>query len=61
MRQAGLCSLTHTPSPMGFLAEVLERPPNEEAFLLLPLGYAAPDCEVPDLKRKDLDDFVVWR
>ena len=61
VRQAGLCSLTHTPSPMGFLAEVLERPPNEEAFLLLPLGYAAPDCEVPDLKRKDLDDFVVWR
>ncbi len=61
VREAGLCSLTHTPSPMKFLAEVLERPENEEAFLLLPVGYAAPDCEVPDLQRKGLDEFVVWR
>ena len=61
VRQAGLCSLTHTPSPMKWMAEILERPPNEEAFLLLPVGYAAPDCEVPNLGRKPLDEFVVWR
>ena len=61
VRQAGLCSLTHTPSPMGWLREILGRPENEEAFLLLPVGYAAPDCTVPDLARKDLDDFVIWK
>ncbi len=61
VRQAGLVSLTHTPSPMKFLAEVLGRPANEEAFLLLPVGHAAPGCEVPDLARKALDDFVVWQ
>lgn len=61
VRQAGLVSLTHTPSPMKFLAEVLNRPANEEAFLLLPVGHAAPGCEVPDLARKPLDRFVVWR
>lgn len=61
VRQAGLCSLTHTPSPMGFLREILGRPENEEAFLLLPVGYAAADCKVPDLERKPLDEFVVWK
>ncbi len=60
IREAGLVSLTHTPSPMKFLAEVLGRPTNEEAFLLLPVGYAAPDCEVPDLERKPLDSFTQW-
>lgn len=61
VREAGLCSLTHTPSPMRFLAEVLERPDNEEAFLLLPVGHAAPDCTVPDLARKPLAAFTRWR
>lgn len=61
VRQAGLGSLTHTPSPMGFLREILGRPENEEAFLLLPVGYAAADCKVPDLERKPLDEFVVWK
>lgn len=61
VRQAGLVSLTHTPSPMKFLAEVLERPANERAYLVLPVGYPAPDCEVPDLDRKTLDEFVVWK
>lgn len=61
VRQAGLCSLTHTPSPMGFLREILGRPDNEEAFLLLPVGYAAPNSTVPDLRRKALDEFVVWK
>ncbi len=60
VRQAGLVTLTHTPSPMKFLAEVLERPANEEAFLLLPVGYPATDAQVPDLARKGLDEFVVW-
>ena len=61
VRQAGLACLTHTPSPMGFLRDLLGRPPNERAYLVLPVGYPAPDCLVPDLARKPLDAFVVWR
>jgi iodotyrosine deiodinase len=61
VRQAGLCSLTHTPSPMRFLGELLGRPANERAYLLLPVGYLARDCKVPDLRRKGLEEFVVWR
>ncbi len=60
VRQAGLVTLTHTPSPMRFLGDVLDRPANEEAFLLLPVGYPADDAKVPDLARKALDEFVVW-
>ena len=60
IHQAGLVSLTHTPSPMGFLAEVLDRPDNERAFLLIPVGYPAPDCEVPVLERKTLDEVAVF-
>jgi iodotyrosine deiodinase len=56
----GLATLPHTPSPMGFLAEILQRPPNEQAFLLLPVGYPAPDARVPDITRKPLDDISVW-
>jgi len=59
IHNAGLVTLTHTPSPMGFLAEVLERPPHERAFLLLPVGFPAADCVVPDLKRKSLDQVMV--
>jgi iodotyrosine deiodinase len=51
---AGLATLTHTPSPMGFLARILGRPKNERAYLLIPVGYPAPDARVPDLKRKTL-------
>lgn len=54
---AGLVTLTHTPSPMKFLAEILERPENERAFLVLPVGYASKDALVPDLKRKSLDEI----
>lgn len=61
VRQAGLVSLTHTPSPMGFLRDVLDRPKNERAYLVLPVGHAAPDAQVPDLARKPLDRFVVWK
>lgn len=59
LHRAGLAALTHTPSPMGFLGEVLDRPDNERAFLLLPVGYPAEDCEVPDLERKPLDEILV--
>lgn len=55
IHNAGLATLTHTPSPMNFLAELLERPANERPFLLLPVGYPAPDAQVPVLERKPLD------
>ncbi len=57
----GLVTLTHTPSPMGFLGELLERPANEKAMLVMPVGYPAPDAQVPDIARKPLDDIAVWR
>jgi iodotyrosine deiodinase len=59
LHQAGLATLTHTPSPMRFLAEILARPSNEKPFMLLPVGYPAPDCEVPDFSRKPLGDILV--
>jgi len=57
----GLVSLTHTPSPMGFLAELLQRPANEKAMLVMPVGYPASDAHVPDIARKPLDDIAVWK
>lgn len=57
----GLVTLTHTPNPMGFLSELLERPPNEKAWLILPVGYPAPGAVVPDIQRKTLDEIAVWR
>lgn len=57
LHQAGLVCLTHTPSPMGFLNEILDRPKNERPFLLLVVGYPAKDATVPDLCRKPLEDF----
>jgi len=57
---AGLSTLTHTPSPMGFLSEVLNRPSNERAYVLIPLGYPHPECRVPDLQRKSLQEVSVW-
>jgi len=56
IHQSGLVSLTHTPSPMNFLEKVLERPKNERAYLLIPVGYPADDAVVPDLKRKELSE-----
>jgi len=58
LHHAGVASLTHTPSPMRFLNEILERPANERPFLLLVAGYPADDARVPDISRKSLDDFV---
>jgi iodotyrosine deiodinase len=56
---SGLAALTHTPSPMRFLAEILDRPRNEKAFAVIPVGYPAADATVPDLTRKTLDEVVV--
>lgn len=58
--RAGLATLTHTPSPMGFLARILQRPENERPFLLVPLGYPASDASVPDLTKKSGKDVTVW-
>lgn len=61
IHHAGLASVTHTPSPMGFLREVLGRPDNERPFLLIPVGYAADDCTVPKkaLGRKPLEEAMI--
>jgi iodotyrosine deiodinase len=56
----GLCALPHTPSPMGFLTEILDRPENERPLLLIPVGYPAEDAEVPDLARKPLDEIATF-
>lgn len=61
LHQAGLSTLTHTPSPMGFLNEVLERPSNERAVILLVVGHAAENAEVPDLQRKSIDEIASFR
>lgn len=60
IRNAGLVTLTHTPSPMNFLREILNRPKNERAYVLLPVGYPAEDAKVPDLKRKELNQIIQW-
>jgi nitroreductase len=56
LHSAGLATLTHTPSPMGFLGRILDRPRNERPFLLIPVGYPAPGATVPDIRKKSLDD-----
>jgi iodotyrosine deiodinase len=58
LHRAGLATLTHTPSPMGFLNEVLGRPRNEMPFLLLVVGHSAESCRVPDIQRLALDEYV---
>ncbi len=61
LHHAGLAALTHTPSPMGFLQKILERPPNERAFLLIPVGLPAQDCEVPHIHRKPLEKVMIQK
>lgn len=56
---AGLATLTHTPSPMKFLAQILNRPEHERPYLLIPVGYPAEDCQVPDIQRKPLEQIMV--
>ena len=60
IHDAGLVALTHTPSPMNFLSTLLNRPENEKPFLLIPVGYPAEECWVPDLKRKNISEICVW-
>jgi iodotyrosine deiodinase len=61
LQEAGLVSLTHTPSPMGFLNSLLDRPPIERPFLLLVVGYPADGAAVPDIERKPLTDIASWK
>lgn len=58
LHHAGLATLTHTPSPMRFLNEILDRPANERPFLLLVVGYPASGAKVPNISRKSLDEYV---
>ena len=60
LHHMGLSTLTHTPSPMKFLSGILGRPENEKPVILFPVGYPAPDAEVPDLRRKSLEEVSVW-
>jgi nitroreductase len=59
LHEIGLVALTHTPSPMKFLAEILERPENERAYLNIPFGFPSENCEVPNLKRKPIADILI--
>jgi len=61
IHHAGLASLTHTPSPMGFLNEILDRPAHESPFLILVVGYPAADAVVPDIRRKPLEEISTFR
>lgn len=60
IHNAGLVALTHTPSPMNFLSSILNRPANEKPFLLIPVGFAAEECWVPDIKRKELNKVAIF-
>jgi iodotyrosine deiodinase len=60
LHRMGLATLTHTPSPMGFLSRILHRPKNEAPYILFPVGYPAPDCLVPDISRKPLGEVSAW-
>lgn len=59
LHEAGFATLTHTPSPMRWINEVLERPAHERPHLLIPVGYPAPDAQVPDITRKPLDEVLI--
>jgi nitroreductase len=60
LHDMGLATLTHTPSPMGFLGRILSRPRNEKPFILFPVGYPADDAVVPDIRRKPLERVAIW-
>jgi len=59
LHQAGLATLTHTPNPMGFLGEILERPANERAYVVVPVGYPAADAQVPAITKKPLNEILI--
>jgi iodotyrosine deiodinase len=58
---SGLATLTHTPSPMGFLANILERPKNERPFVLIPVGLPSPDATVPAIPKKCIAEVMEFR
>ena len=60
LHQMGLATLTHTPSPMGFLSEILNRPKNERPYILFPVGYPAEGAKVPVIEKKSLEQVAVW-
>jgi len=60
IHNAGLVTLTHTPSPMNFLGKILKRPENERAYLLLPVGYPQDEVFVPSIERKDIDEIIAY-
>ena len=60
LHRSGLATLAHAPSPMGFLKEILGRPEGERPFLLIPVGYPAPDAEVPLLEKKSLEEIATF-
>lgn len=60
LHEMGLSTLTHTPSPMGFLSKILGRPKNERPFILFPVGYPSQDATVPDISRKPLEQVSIW-
>ena len=60
MQQMGLATLTHTPQPMRFLTRILDRPDNERPYILFPVGYPRPDCEVPEISKKKLEEVSTW-
>ena len=60
LHNMGLAALTHTPSPMGFLSEILGRPANEKPYVLVPIGYPAENAEVPDIRRKSLEEVAIF-
>ena len=57
LHNAGLATLTHTPSPMNFLGKILDRPENEKAYLLIPVGYPSEKAEVPNIKKKPFSEI----
>ena len=61
LHDAGLATLTHTPSPMRFLSEILERPRNEQAYVLIPVGFPVADCRVPAIERKQRSEYLIKR
>jgi iodotyrosine deiodinase len=60
LHNMGLATLTHTPSPMAFLSQILQRPKGEKPYILFPIGYPTADCTVPDLSRKSLEEVSVF-
>jgi len=60
IHKMGLATLTHTPQPMRFLTKILDRPSNERPYILFPVGYPHPDCQVPEISKKNLEDVSTW-